>query len=211
MCPASLVLLSLVVLTDNNPELVADAAGSQPVGCEKYGRPGTARRHYSAADSLFKAGSKDGAASVLKHILRCTKPGTRIHEKAFAFLNDKLGKAATERVVDAETTPPAREARADRETKEDWAQRHYLVGNRLILQKKFNEAVRRFKLALKTDRGYADAHRGLGISYARLGEPELAAKHYRLYIKKRPYAQDADKVREILEIYERGRAEERGR
>lgn len=77
----------------------------------------------------------------------------------------------------------------------------YDEGNRLTLQGRIREAIARFKRALKEDPNFADAHRGLGIAYARLEQPEQAVRHYELYLKKRPYAHDAERVRVILRTY----------
>ncbi|MBN2359076.1 MAG: FHA domain-containing protein [Deltaproteobacteria bacterium] len=97
-------------------------------------------------------------------------------------------------------TPVVREPRVAKSNPEE-ANRLYLVGNRFILQGRFREAIDQFKQALVADTKFADAHRGLGIAYAKLQKNDLAVHHYELYLQLRPFAQDADRVREIIKEY----------
>jgi len=83
----------------------------------------------------------------------------------------------------------------------DEANRLYLEGNRYILQGRFKDAIDKFKQALVADSKFADAHRGLGIVYAKLEKNDLAVHHYELYLQLRPFAPDADRVRVIVREY----------
>jgi tetratricopeptide (TPR) repeat protein len=81
------------------------------------------------------------------------------------------------------------------------ARNYYNAGNQMALNGKYKEAVEQYKLALQSDPSFADAHRGLGIAYARQKKSDEAVRHYELYLQARPYAQDAARVREILDLY----------
>ena len=106
--------------------------------------------------------------------------------------HDKKGKTGT-------TRKPRHPKKKKHDTQA--AKALYAEGNRLTLQGRPGEAVVRFNRALKADPNFADAHRGLGIAYARLEKADQAVRHYELYIKMRPYAHDADRVRSILRSY----------
>lgn len=92
---------------------------------------------------------------------------------------------------------------------DDHAEYAYLRGNRLLLQGRFLDAVSAFRDAIEIDPRFADAYRGLGIAYAKLGKAELATRHYELYVQLRAKAPDADRVREIIREYRAIEANER--
>jgi len=52
--------------------------------------------------------------------------------------------------------------------------------------------------SLEFDPSLAQAHRGLGISYASQGRSADAVREYRTYLQMAPNAPDADQVRRIL-------------
>ncbi len=63
----------------------------------------------------------------------------------------------------------------------------------------FEAALPFFVHAVELDpEGHALTLKMLGITYARLGEKCLAARHYQAYVDARPEAADASKVRQIL-------------
>ena len=69
----------------------------------------------------------------------------------------------------------------------------------------YPKAAELFTLAL-TDKNHAsDAHRNLGITFARMNQYEKAVKHYRAYLKLSPDAPDAASVRKILSDYQQAK------
>jgi hypothetical protein len=74
----------------------------------------------------------------------------------------------------------------------------YEEGNESIRRKGFKRAVSLFKKALKMDRQLARAHRGLGISYARLGRLKKACRAYRQYLQMIP--ENSKEVQEVKRI-----------
>jgi len=64
-------------------------------------------------------------------------------------------------------------------------------------------AAKQLERAIRLDpAGQRETHKLLGIAYAKQRKMDLAAKHYRLYVKKNPSAPDAGKIRGILSRYE---------
>jgi Flp pilus assembly protein TadD len=68
----------------------------------------------------------------------------------------------------------------------DKAKNLYKKGNALIRKRKYKDAVKFFRQALRADPRFALAHRGLGICYAQLRKNKAACKSYRLYLKMIP-------------------------
>jgi hypothetical protein len=93
-----------------------------------------------------------------------------------------------------EPTPEAPSAR-------ERARQHVREGGRLAQQQRFEEAIGEFERAILLDERNAQAHRGLGISYASLGRAEEAARQYEIYLRLNPNAPDAERVRAIIEAY----------
>lgn len=100
----------------------------------------------------------------------------------------------------AEPEPePAPEAEEPSPT--DLAREHVRAGSRLVQQGRAQEAVTEFQKALEFDGRNAQAHRGLGVTYATLGRAADAARHYETYLELNPGASDADQVRQIVDAY----------
>jgi hypothetical protein len=62
----------------------------------------------------------------------------------------------------------------------------YREGNKLIREKKFREAVEKFRSVLKLNPKLGRAYRGLGIAYAKLMERKKACSSYQSYLKTLP-------------------------
>ena len=71
-------------------------------------------------------------------------------------------------------------------------------GNQHIEARRFRSAIGEFRKVLKSDPKRAEAHRGMGIAYARLGKVEKARRSYKRYIELAPDAPDAPDVRRLL-------------
>jgi tetratricopeptide (TPR) repeat protein len=80
---------------------------------------------------------------------------------------------------------------------------HYNKGNRAYLERKFPQAIAEFKRALESDRSFAYAHRGLGVTYAAQRKGELAIEAYRNYLKLAPNAKDAKQVENIIKNFDK--------
>jgi len=83
------------------------------------------------------------------------------------------------------------------------SKQQYKQGNRLILEDKFKEALSIMETLAKEHPDFPGAHRGMAICYARLGKADPAVRAYKRYIELAPSAPDANKVREIVQVYER--------
>jgi len=68
----------------------------------------------------------------------------------------------------------------------DLARQIYLIGNRLVRQKKHDQAVEAFEAAIALKPDYADAHNGLGIAHQRAGRVDKAMAAYRRAIEISP-------------------------
>jgi len=78
------------------------------------------------------------------------------------------------------------------------AERLHGEGLGMLRRKNYEGAVERFKTALRTDPTFFTTHRDLGTAYASLKRPRQGLRQYRLYLKKMPDAEDADRVRAMI-------------
>ena len=109
---------------------------------------------------------------------------------------DKKPGAGVKKPGSDGTKPPIKVNKRKREL----AVQHAKSGNQLIRKKKFKEAINFFRKALKADRTLAQAHRGLGICYAQLGNNKTACREYRLYMKAlKPDSKELPTLRKIVE------------
>ena len=60
-------------------------------------------------------------------------------------------------------------------------------------------AIDSFQAALREDRGYAPAHRGLGLAYEKAGDRSRAVRSFRTYLDLAPNARDASQIRTRME------------
>ncbi|MFH1810895.1 MAG: FHA domain-containing protein [Pseudomonadota bacterium] len=164
--------------------------------------------HYEKANRAFSEDDFEGAKAEIEAGLVLVSNDRKLLDlqQRVVALEERLAAAGDPDDGKTGKTPkkpkkPKKPPSTKPETNPEDAKNFYSAGNKQILQGRFKEAVDQFKLALKADPGFADAHRGLGIAYARLGKADLAVKHYETYVQKRPYASDADKVREILKKF----------
>ncbi|HEX8706227.1 MAG TPA: protein kinase [Myxococcaceae bacterium] len=74
---------------------------------------------------------------------------------------------------------------------------------KLLRAKQFGDAIVLAGQCLELAPDSAQCHMVLGASYARIGNPELAAKHYREFLRRAPDNPNAARVRELLRAYER--------
>ena len=72
-------------------------------------------------------------------------------------------------------------------------------GNKSILLGNFDEAVAKGKLALKLDPGLIDAHKLLGVAYARQCRYCDAKHHYKKFIELNPGSAMVDRIKQILQ------------
>ncbi|HLL02035.1 MAG TPA: protein kinase [Myxococcaceae bacterium] len=76
----------------------------------------------------------------------------------------------------------------------------------LIRTRQFDAAASLARECLQLDPQYARCHMLLGTCYARLSKLELAAKHYREFVRLAPKDPDAPRVQQLLRAYERRKA-----
>jgi len=137
-------------------------------------------------DSSITLEDVNGSANLLLHMIEAAEKEVARDADSSSAANDEA------------SSPPDRAAEVA-----------YLSANRFLLQGRFDDAVRKFKDAIDIDPRFADAYRGLGIAYAKLGKSELATRHYELYVQLRRHAPDADRVRQIIRSYRAIEADER--
>lgn len=78
---------------------------------------------------------------------------------------------------------------------------HYKKGNQYFMEGKYEQARDEYAMATAADPTFGLAYRGLGTTYAKLGQPDLAVKHYEKYIEIMPNASDAEQVKNIIKQY----------
>lgn len=78
---------------------------------------------------------------------------------------------------------------------------HYKKGNQYYMQSKYEQARDEYAMAIAADPTFGLAYRGLGTTYAKLGQPDLAVKNYEKYIELMPNATDAEQVKNIIKQY----------
>ncbi len=78
---------------------------------------------------------------------------------------------------------------------------HYKNGNRFFMETKFEQARDEYAMAIAADPNFGLAYRGLGATYGKLGQPDLAVKNYEKYIELVPNASDAEQVKSIIKQY----------
>ena len=76
---------------------------------------------------------------------------------------------------------------------------HTKIGFVWLKLYRIDEAYDNFERAIEINANYADAHKGLATVYDHLGDLEKAAREYRLYLQLKPSAEDAGKIRKLLE------------
>ncbi|MEN9798699.1 MAG: hypothetical protein RL653_2395, partial [Pseudomonadota bacterium] len=103
-----------------------------------------------------------------------------------------------DRLASATAPAPRRASGPKREE----ADRAYERGRQAISDKSYPQALAAFQQCLRIDPGFAECHKGLGASYARMGEPAKGAEAYRAYLWLAPDAPDAAKVRTTLMQYD---------
>ncbi|MBI5494065.1 MAG: FHA domain-containing protein [Deltaproteobacteria bacterium] len=72
-------------------------------------------------------------------------------------------------------------------------------GNRAILLGNFDDAVQKGKTALKLDPSLTDAHKLLGVAYARQAKYCEAKTHYKKYVELNPGSPMVDRIKQILQ------------
>ena len=92
----------------------------------------------------------------------------------------------------------------------NYALAHFNLGNICEELDRLNEAVDHYQIAINLQNTYADAHYNLALVFERQGEPMLAAKHWRTYLKLDPASPWAgiarQQLRNLLTIMPGGRA-----
>jgi len=156
----------------------------------------TAKKALGLAQRELGAGRYNQAETLLAQA-----QGTVSFIKEYEQLKAKLDAAV------GRGKKPAQTAASSPEAVEE-AKRLYEEGYTLVKKKQYKEAQSFFVKCLELDKTFARCHMLLGTTYARLREPELGARHYRLFVKLAPEDPDAERVRSLLEQYDRSRREQ---
>jgi tetratricopeptide (TPR) repeat protein len=93
----------------------------------------------------------------------------------------------------------------------NYALAHFNLGNICEELDRLKEAIDHYQIAISLQSSYADAHYNLALVFERQGEPMLAAKHWRTYLKLDPTSPWAgiarQQLRNLLTIMPGGRGE----
>jgi pSer/pThr/pTyr-binding forkhead associated (FHA) protein/Tfp pilus assembly protein PilF len=128
--------------------------------------------------------------------------------KLFGAQHDTLLAA----IEEARKAPPKPEtgkpqpppAKPPTETAQGEAKSYYEDGIRLHKGRQFDQAILMGEKCLEVKADFAECHMLLGAAYASIGKMEMAAKHYREFLKQAPDHKFAPKIRLNLEAYEKG-------
>jgi pSer/pThr/pTyr-binding forkhead associated (FHA) protein len=81
----------------------------------------------------------------------------------------------------------------------------YNDGNKMYLQNNVLEAIALFEKSIKANNRFPQAHRSLGIAYAKVGQRDKAAAEYRIYLLLAPNAPDRSQLEKIIRDFEQFR------
>ena len=105
-------------------------------------------------------------------------------------------------VREPKKTRPVKLAAVRESSEPEQVQQLYQQGAEQLRNNDLNQAVSTLNRCLALDPTFANCHRLLGATYARLKDPEQGAMHYRRFIQLAPEDPEAAKVRIFLEQYE---------
>lgn len=95
---------------------------------------------------------------------------------------------------------PAREPKpAATPAKDKEAKVVYQDGLRALFRGQVDEAVRKFNRALKLNRRFSLAYKGLGLAYEKMGRKAMAKASFNRYLILRPDAPDKAMIRKRIE------------
>ncbi|MHB1844579.1 MAG: FHA domain-containing protein [Deltaproteobacteria bacterium] len=156
-----------------------------------------AHRIDEAQDALTRAegiSSDDPATTKLRHEVQSAQ--------------DRLARTEKRREHHAAAAPveaaPSGPSKAERRAQ---AMDAYNEALQLISAKDFAGALSQLHKTVEILPGFADAHKAMGICYAKMSEPDKGAVHYEQYLKLKPNAPDAPQVRQMLSSYYQSRGQ----
>ncbi len=164
------------------------------------------------AASRVKARAEEGRSAAL------AEARTRRDREQLALRTKSTQEPAEQRPPEKQVAPPPPEPEAPKAeptparqpepaakqpTEEDPARSAFRTGRAHVQRNEFAEAIPHLQRAVELDsQSYSIAHALLGTCYARLGNPQRAAVHYRRFLAANPDHQQAPQVRRILEEFE---------
>jgi Flp pilus assembly protein TadD len=145
-----------------------------------------------------KGDARKLAAQATQSVVSLRERRTRERPRERATVPTGVAKSRTP--AGFEKPPTARQASAvvaadSRAT----AAKHYSDGLRQLLMGRAMEAIQHFNQAIRVDRRYAVAYRGLGLAHERRGQYGMARAAYERYLILRPAAGDAPQIRERIQ------------
>ena len=184
------------------PEKPAKVSRRQLAEWIAAGKAAIKAHQLSVAEEKLKAAQDlapdDPGVARLEKLLQAAKD--REEQRAERQKNRKPAAAppAAETAEEPAEEAPAPTPKADKHAK---AQQTYQDALALMSSKDYKGAVVKLNKALAIDGNMADAHKAIGICYAKLNEPDKGAVHYEQYVKLKPNAPDAATVRAMLKAY----------
>ena len=150
---------------------------------------------------VTKSNSPQKSMARLRQVIEITDPGDRYHSKSLKLWRKLSGR----------DTPPASRGRqapvtsdrqapvaSDRQSASSSARAQ---GIALYKQKRYNEAIAKYKQARRENPKDAEVLRLLGSAYAVQGKPPQAYLYYKKYVEQCPKCMHAPSVRRILKDY----------
>ena len=95
-------------------------------------------------------------------------------------------------------------------TVKEKADEAFVDGVKAYQAEKFPEAIKAFEQALGLAPEHAEAHRSLGIAYAKTNQPQKAVEHYETYLRIVPSASDASTIRKFIDDYNKAQEKAKG-
>ncbi len=142
---------------------------------------------------VTKANSPQKSMARLRLVIEITNPGNRYHSKALKLWRKLGGRNA----------PPPSHGRPDpvASDRQNTSSSARAQGIALYKQKRFKEAIAKYKQARIENPKDAEVLRLLGTAYAVQGKRKQAYSHYKKYVEQCPRCMHAPSVRKILKDY----------
>jgi ABC transport system ATP-binding/permease protein len=146
------------------------------------------------------AASKPSRTALAPTATASAQPGQELRAATAAAEAHAL-EAATGQAAKKVKPPPEPSPNTAKPIAAEQAKKLYDDGVALLTRKQNRQARDRFSKCLDVDSSFARCHLMLGSAAARLGEADIGAHHYEMFLRLSPTAPEAPKVRAFLEDY----------
>jgi pSer/pThr/pTyr-binding forkhead associated (FHA) protein len=192
-------------LADNNPPPTQPAAPAMPTPPTP---PPAPVQKVATPEPKEPREPKEPAEPAEAQEPAAEKPARPVHHPAVEHrAPHKAAEPAPEATPEGENSGDEAAAKPEKPEKNERAEKKARAGESyqealsLMTAGDLRAAVGKLLHAVTLDPGHADAHKALGICYAKLGQADKGAVHYEQYLKLKPDASDAEQVRSMLQDY----------